>query len=94
MRMPMTRRAVGLKTNKPESVAATRASIAKNQIAERFTLGPSFPPNLLLVRYFAMNPSFGACLNLARSVCAGTHQVFPELGVDRLRHQPAGHGGP
>src|SRR5258708_39106561 len=43
MRMPMTRRAVGLKTNKPERVAATSASIAKNQIAERFTFGPSLP---------------------------------------------------
>ena len=58
MRMPMTRRAVGLKTNKPESVVATRASIAKNQIAERFTLGPSLL-NLLLARYSAMSPSFG-----------------------------------
>src|SRR5260370_16980588 len=43
MRMPMTRRAVGLKTNKPERVPATSASIAKNQIPKRFTLVPSLP---------------------------------------------------
>jgi hypothetical protein len=30
----------------------------------------------------------------ARSVSAGTHGVFPELGVDRLCHQPAGHNRP
>jgi hypothetical protein len=31
---------------------------------------------------------------LARSVSAGTHRLFPELEVDRLRRQPAYHGGP
>jgi hypothetical protein len=31
---------------------------------------------------------------LARNVSAGTHPLFPELGVDRLCHQPAGHGRP
>src|SRR5260370_9752142 len=30
-----------------------------------FHIGSLSPPNLLLARYFAMNPSFGACLNLA-----------------------------
>ena len=25
---------------------------------------------------------------------AQVHQVFPEMGVDRLWHQPAGHCGP
>src|SRR5260370_14798781 len=43
MRMPMTRPAVGLKTNKPERVAPTNASMAKTLISERFTLGPSLP---------------------------------------------------
>jgi hypothetical protein len=31
---------------------------------------------------------------LARSVSAGTHQVFPELGVDRPCRPPAGHSRP
>ena len=30
---------------------------------------------------------------LARSVSAGTEGLFPELGVDRLCHPPAGHSG-
>jgi hypothetical protein len=31
---------------------------------------------------------------LARSATAGTHGLFPELGVDRLCHPPAGHSRP
>ena len=34
------------------------------------------------------------CRLLARSVSARTHRVFPELGVDRLCHRPAGYGRP
>src|SRR5882762_9637742 len=48
MRIPMTKRAVGLKTNRPEIVAAIRASADKNQIPARFTFGP-FLRMLLLV---------------------------------------------
>jgi len=59
----MTRRAVGLKTNKPERVAATRASVAKTQIARRFTQVPL--PELTAGGYFGMKPLFRACPNLA-----------------------------
>jgi hypothetical protein len=32
--------------------------------------------------------------SLARSASTGAQRLFPELGVDRLCHSPAGHGGP
>src|SRR5258708_22898114 len=39
-----------------------------------FHVGSLSPPNLLLARYFAMNPSFGACLNLAVRPEGANHQ--------------------
>jgi hypothetical protein len=62
MTMAKTRRAVGTKTNKPERIAARRASIAKPQIAKRFTQFLS--PNSLRERHIGMKPMFRACPNL------------------------------
>ena len=44
--------------------------------SETFHLGYVSPPNLLLVRYFTMNPSFSVCLNLTHS---GPFQCFVDV---------------